>query len=133
MFGLWTKDKFTPVVVPEWSIKNNREFGSKCTSILNKLASFINRFNFSAQKPIWLEGTIREYFYCLKVYRNPSNMGINGGKISKLEIWKNDSLVVRYDRGWDKKPNTQELVDLVNELIQRSDQKHMTQRVTRCG
>ena len=133
MFGLWTKEKFTPVVVPEWSSKTNHGFSSKCTSIINKLTSFINRFNFSARKPIWVEGTIRKYFYCLKVYRSPSKFGINGGKISKLEIWKNDLLVVRYDRGWDKKPSTQELAILVNELIQGIDQKHMTRRVTHCG
>ncbi|EGW39354.1 hypothetical protein DOT_2639 [Desulfosporosinus sp. OT] len=29
-------------------------------------------------------------------------MGIIGGKISKLELWKNDSLMVNYDREWNK-------------------------------
>lgn len=133
MFGLWTKDKFTPVVVPDWSTKDNHGIVAKCISILNKLTSFINQFKFSARKPIWMEGNIREYFYCMKVFSNPSNMGINGGKISKLELWKDGLLVVRYDRGWDKKPSTKELVNLVNELIRESDRKHMTRRVTNCS
>jgi hypothetical protein len=132
MFGLWTKEKFTLVVVPEWSTKDNHGFSSICTLILRKLTSVINRINFSARKPIWMEGTISGYSYCLKVYHDPSNMGINGGKISKLELWKNDSLVVRYDRGWDKKPSTKELLNLVYELVQETDRKHMTRRVTKC-
>jgi len=132
MFGLWNKEKFTPVVVPEWSTTDNHGFSLKCKSLLNKLASLISQFNFLDRKPIWREGTIQEYFYCLKVYRDPSTMGINGGKISKLELWKNGSLVARYDRGWDKKPSTEELLSLVNELIQETDRKHMTRRVTKC-
>jgi|GEM_PF-250147 len=131
MFGLWTKEKFTPIEVSDWSVKDNYSFSSICTTVLSKLAAFFSQFRLASRKPVWVEGTINEYSYCLKVYRESSNMGINGGRISKLEIWKNGSLVVNYDRGWDKKPSTGELLNLVNELIQKTDRKHITRRVSK--
>ena len=40
--------------------------------------------------------------YAVKRYDNPSEYGINGGRVSKLEIWTDDECEsrVRYERGW---------------------------------
>ena len=58
---------------------------------------------------MWKKGSLKienEIFtYCAKVYEEPSeDYGIEGGKISKLEIRLGDFPVVRYDRGWDIEP-----------------------------
>lgn len=44
--------------------------------------------------------------YAVKHYDNPSEYGINGGRVSKLEIWKDDECRsrVHYERGWDIHP-----------------------------
>ncbi len=42
--------------------------------------------------------------YLLKAYDEPSEYGINGGKISKLLIERNGVTTCNYDRGWDVKP-----------------------------
>ena len=43
-----------------------------------------------------------------KHYDEPSKYGIDGGRISKLEIDDEHGTVVNYDRGWDIKPKTPE-------------------------
>lgn len=42
--------------------------------------------------------------YLLKAYDEPSEYGINGGKISKLLIERNGVTTCNYDRGWDIEP-----------------------------
>jgi len=67
----------------------------------------------------WSEGTISipdakdktKYTVCrywVKHYEGGSEWGINGGKISKLEIRIDDLNVCSYDRGWDIKPTCTE-------------------------
>jgi hypothetical protein len=63
-------------------------------------------------KAMWNKGSIKIenqiFTYCAKVYGEPSEeYGIEGGKISKLEIRLGDFPVVRYDRGWDIEPETE--------------------------
>lgn len=58
----------------------------------------------------WVGGFANEYRYQAKVYDGDSDdYGINGGRVSKLEIWPKDGTcresIVRYDRGWDITPN----------------------------
>ncbi len=50
----------------------------------------------------WLIGTFRGLRVSAKVYDEPSQFGIEGGRVSKLWI-KNDltGIEVNYDRGWD--------------------------------
>ena len=69
---------------------------------------------------MWQEGTIgipvkkeaeKEYIavhYALKVYDEPSEFGINNGKISKLQLTQNGEIIANYDRGWDIHPTTKE-------------------------
>ncbi len=63
-------------------------------------------------KAMWKEDSIKIgskiYHYQAKVYDMPSNYGINQGRISKLSVSLEGRTVINYDRGWDKKPVTQE-------------------------
>lgn len=57
---------------------------------------------------MWKEGTLKIYnsvfHYWIKVYETPSRYGVDGGKISKLMITREDMIVCNYDRGLDVKP-----------------------------
>lgn len=57
---------------------------------------------------MWKRGAIRiseaNYTYLIKVYDIGSQYGIDGGKVSKLTIYRNGETVCNYDRGWDIKP-----------------------------
>ena len=46
--------------------------------------------------------------YWIKVYEEGSQLGINGGKISKLMLKLNGEIIANYDRGWDIEPTTEE-------------------------
>ena len=61
---------------------------------------------------MWHKGSIKIksqiFTYSAKVYGHSSeDYGIDGGKISKLEIRFGDFPVARYDRGWDIEPETE--------------------------
>ena len=55
---------------------------------------------------MWKSGTIGKYEYRAKVYGTVSRFGINGGRVSKLEVRnaKTGREVINYQRGWDLKP-----------------------------
>ncbi len=57
---------------------------------------------------LWQEGTVKVgnswYRYWVRAYDEPSEYGIDGGRISKLTIKRQDETVVNYDRGWDVEP-----------------------------
>ena len=61
----------------------------------------------------WTLGTVNGRKFSAKVYDEPSDMGINRGRISKLSVCG----VCNYDRGWDVKPQTREAAELVAELV----------------
>ena len=50
---------------------------------------------------MWHEGSLKIYdsifHYWMKVYDEPSNHGIDGGKISKLMLKRNGVIVCNYD------------------------------------
>jgi len=61
----------------------------------------------------WLQGEVTTgngtvYTFCAKVFEEGSDYGINNGKISKLEIRRENKTVVNYDRGWDVRPKDAE-------------------------
>jgi hypothetical protein len=63
-------------------------------------------------KTMWKKGSVKignqAFTYCAKVYGEPNeDYGIEGGRISKLEIRLGDNPVARYDRGWDIEPETE--------------------------
>lgn len=57
---------------------------------------------------MWNEGGIRVknsiFHYWMKIYEEPSQFGIENGKISKLMLKRNGEIVCNYDRGWDIEP-----------------------------
>ncbi|KLU61878.1 hypothetical protein CEB3_c17960 [Peptococcaceae bacterium CEB3] len=65
----------------------------------------------------WVRGSSCGYEYCCKVYDKPSKVGIDGGRISKLEIKKDGLWYARYDRGWDIKPRSLDAQDIVTTLL----------------
>ncbi len=65
----------------------------------------------------WVEGKFGRFEFWAKVYAEPSDFGINGGRVSKLEV--GDSFYINYDRGWDcGEEFTNIWVPLVKELEQ---------------
>jgi len=50
------------------------------------------------------------------VYDEGSEYGIDGGRVSKLEIRQDGKTVVNYDRGWDIEPEDQN-AQLAMEII----------------
>lgn len=57
---------------------------------------------------MWKNGTINidntAYLYEAKVHEENSEYGINGGRVSKLQIQRNSEIVCNFDRGWDIVP-----------------------------
>ena len=66
---------------------------------------------------MWTRGTIGEYKYWIKHYEEGSEYGINGGRISKIEIRRNGKTIVNYDRGWDIRPTDKEDKAFYNGLL----------------
>lgn len=54
---------------------------------------------------MWKHGELNGFKWCIKVYGDGSEFGIDNGRISKLWIQRksNGEPVVNYDRGWDIK------------------------------
>lgn len=46
--------------------------------------------------------------YWVKHFEEGSKFGIDGGRISKLMLKENSTVVANYDRGWDIKPTDEE-------------------------
>lgn len=44
------------------------------------------------------------FSYAVKRYDTPSEYGINGGRVSKLEVRDAEKIRVHYERGWDIYP-----------------------------
>lgn len=74
----------------------------------------MNRSQMAEMKRLWKEGTIGiplkngEHVvahYLAKVYDEPSEYGINEGRISKLQIKIDGVAVAEYDRGWGLEPD----------------------------
>ena len=57
---------------------------------------------------MWKDGVIgyegKRYKYYVKAYEEGSEFGINGGRISKLDILHDGKSVALYDREWISKP-----------------------------
>ena len=66
----------------------------------------------------WTSGTIGEFRFSAKVYGAPSKYGINGGRVSKLEIKKGTMPVVNYQRGWDIRPESDEIQEIFRAVLE---------------
>ena len=74
---------------------------------------------------MWKQGIInyngKRYGYEIKVYDEGSEFGINGGRISKLEIRCKGEKVAHYDRGWDMEPVNGEAATVTAILMTREN------------
>lgn len=70
---------------------------------------------------MWTEGKIEcngaVYCYCCKHFEEPSEFGINCGKVSKLDIRRNGKIVLNYDRGWDIGPVDDDTKQVLDKLL----------------
>ena len=66
-------------------------------------------FTFFPHDENWVRGICGAYTFCALLFDEPSRFGINGGRVSKLEIRNSEkTITANYDRGWDVKPKTEE-------------------------
>lgn len=99
-------------------------------SISARLTSRVADENIS--RAIWASGVVDRYEFSALILHEPTKLGIDKGRISKLSIWdptlkenaKNfiDTCIVNYDRGWDIKPSkiAQPYYDSVKSLLSSS-------------
>ena len=70
---------------------------------------------------MWKKGTVAvggvEYEYAAKVYETGSKLGIDGGRVSKLEIRRDGEIVCSYDRGWDVEPQEEDDVEALGHVL----------------
>jgi len=67
----------------------------------------------------WKQERKDGYLATFLPFEEPSELyGIDGGKISKLEIRKGRVVVCNYDRGWDIEP-TKDVKDFYDEIIKK--------------
>jgi hypothetical protein len=57
------------------------------------------------------------YKFEAKVFDAGSLYGIDGGRVSKLGVRKDNKIVVNYDRGWDVPPQTPEVKAVYRRII----------------
>ena len=82
---------------------------------INELAERIRPFHYQGNN--WYIGTIDNYAVSAKVYSEPSQYGIDNGRISKLNIKDAEGYTIaNYDRGWDVIPK-EEYKDLYEKVI----------------
>ncbi|MBP1047129.1 hypothetical protein I6N96_12680 [Enterococcus sp. BWM-S5] len=70
---------------------------------------------------MWENGLIGGYRYSIKHYETPSPSGLEGSKISKLDLidGETNEIVASYDRGWDVKPTEPEHERLIGLIVNR--------------
>lgn len=68
---------------------------------------------------MWATGTIDGYTFHVKHFEEGSDYGINGGRISKLDIKKDNKYFANYDRGWDIKVTDAGARAVLKELLKR--------------
>ena len=70
----------------------------------------------------WLEGTIDGFYFQAKVYDTGSKFSINNGRVSKLTVRDGRNYrsleLFSYDRGWDKKPTSNQQRALLRALLE---------------
>ena len=84
------------------------------------------RITEKTQNGNWTSGTVklangRTFRFQVKSFDEPSEFGIDGGRVSKLWVVTATRLVtaVNYDRGWDVKPQTSDHKAVYAALLKR--------------
>lgn len=61
---------------------------------------------------MWKTGAMKVrnsiFHFWVKCFDEPSHFGIEGGRISKLCLKKENTIVCNYDRGWDIEPKDED-------------------------
>lgn len=65
---------------------------------------------------MWKDGIINGYLFSIKVFEEPSEYGINEGRISKLNISKTGKILCRYE---DILPKTEEVKAVYQDIVKR--------------
>ena len=86
---------------------------------MKNLAEYISEARMLGQG--WERENNGKYEATILAFPEPSQSGIDKGRISKLDIrdMKTREIVVRYDRGWDIKPNGREVEKFYNEILKK--------------
>jgi hypothetical protein len=69
----------------------------------------------------WLSGYLTrspDYTFAAKVFDLGNEYGIQGGRISKLEVRHQGKIVMNYDRAWDKQPGTWKHKAVLKEIVE---------------
>lgn len=70
---------------------------------------------------MWEQGTLKVedqiVNYSMKVFEEPSEYGINCGRISKLTLKNNNKVIANYDRGWDVRPSAKLAVEALEMIL----------------
>lgn len=70
---------------------------------------------------MWEKGTVNVggavYAYHAKVYEVGSKFGIDGGRVSKLEMARDGETVCSYDRGWDVEPEGEMDIEALDHVL----------------
>lgn len=74
----------------------------------------------------WIRGNLKtdpKIRFCAKIFAKPSGFGINGGRISKMEVFtvKPQECLFNYDRGEDVQPKTKVVEQFVNRMLELLD------------
>lgn len=56
----------------------------------------------TARNDGWVKGKLQNITFTALVFDEPSEFGIEGGKISKLFIYQDEDNIASYERGWLK-------------------------------
>ncbi len=68
----------------------------------------------------WVHGTINGfdgYSFSAMVFENGSKHGIEGSRVSKLQLKKGSAELAFFDRGWDISPATPEQEQIVKAIV----------------
>jgi len=65
----------------------------------------------------YYDGNYKGYDWGAKVYEEPSDHGIDNGRISKLTVKKDGNIVAHYEREWDVKPDAKDQ-KTINDIIE---------------
>lgn len=74
-------------------------------------------FSIKEKKNNWIFGNIDKYRFEAEYTNQPSSMGINDGRISKLFLFDNKTLIASYERGYDEEID-KSIIKTWNKLIE---------------
>jgi len=97
-------------------------FGNECTGDITKVCRYLDAIELGNDN--WIKGIKGKFKICAKVFSTKSDFGIQGGRISKIQIcntsqehWGFDACYLNYDRGWDIRPCNPEAIEFMNGLL----------------